>query len=374
MKKILLIAFAAVLLVAFCAPAMAATKKVSFYGDIRFNTWWINKDSDYYAVNNSNTTNDSDSDLQWQMDPYDSRFGAKFSEGPISANVEIRPLSASVYRQWWGAWNMGWGTLLVGHTYVPLCLAIGYSNFDSESIVSYGSFMDRLRAEQIQLTVPFGMGFVKLALVKPPTTEPDYTNGSIANVDTDVKFPQLEMCLNLNFSPVSIDLVGSYHTFDIVNATIDSKAESVTSYIYGGRIKFGMGPFYFKGLLVFGQNVGNGGELTSAGLYYRKMLYDVGNDRSYDSDYTDYGGVLGFKVNDMLTVEVGYFQQKTERYLKEKDKNGAYYIVFPFTPIKGFTIYPEIGVFDDKDVTDSAGNTTDEGKRTYFGAYWKISF
>jgi len=374
MKKILLFAFAALLLVAFCGPTMAATKKVSFYGDVRFNTYWVKKSDDYYAYNNGNTTGDSDSDIIWELDNPDSRFGAKFSEGPISAQVEIRPNNGSYYRLWYAAWNLGWGTFAVGHMYVPLCLAVGQSQFDSESLVLYGSYMDRLRQEQLQLTIPFSMGYFKVAAIKPPTTLPDATNGTLGNVDTDVKLPQLEACLNLNFSPISVDLVGAYNSFDFVNATIDDKYDSVNSYIYGGRLKLGMGPFYFKGLLLFGTNVGNGGELTSSLLRYRKMLYDVGNDKSFDSDYTDYGAVVGFKINDMVTAEVGYFAQKTERYRKEQDKNRIYYIVFPITPIKGVTIYPEIGVADDQDYKTADGTKVDQGKRTYFGAYWKINF
>ena len=373
MKKILLFAFAGLLLVAFCAPAMAATKKVSFYGDVRFNTYWVKKSDDYYAYNNGNTTGDTDFDVIWELDNYDSRFGAKFSEGPISANVEIRPYNGSYYRQWWAAWNLGWGTFLVGHTYVPLCLAVGSSQFDSESLVLYGSYMDRLRQEQFQLTIPFSMGFLKLAAIKPPTTEPEYVTAP-SNADTDVVIPQLQACLNLNFSPVSIDLVGSYNQTKIVDATLDKNLVTVKSYIYGGRRKLAMGPFYFKGLLGFGSNVGNGGELTSSLLQFRRMRYDATTDDDTDSDYTDFGGCVGFKINDMVTAEIGYFAQKTERYQKEEDKNRAYYIVFPITPIKGVTIYPEIGVYDDQDVTDASGNTTDQGKRTYVGAYWKINF
>jgi hypothetical protein len=45
----------------------------------------------------------------------------------------------------------------------------------------------------------------------------------------------------------------------------------------------------------------------------------------------------------------------------------------PIQVAKGFSITPEIGVLDDGD-DEVAGVSTDEGKRTYFGAYWMISF
>ena len=412
MKKILLFALAALLLVAFTAPAMAATKKVSFYGDIRFNTYWVNKDSDYFN-NYQNMADKSDNDLMWEADFGDSRFGARFMEGPISANVEIRPKDKDYggYRQWWGQWDFGPAAILVGHTWNPACITISNSQFDSETGVFYGSFMSRLRTTQIRLTVPFSMGKLVIGLLNNPAVAPDvvdsakiaatgsepkasdYTiyeeynddlknyNAKVAeydfdhprNYDTDVKMPEIETCLTLKFSPVQVDLVGAYSRFKY-EEVISSTSETVTSYFYGTRLIVPFGPFSFKALYICGQNLGNYGDLSTLNLNYTKMRWDVATDKSEDSDYSDYGATLGFKVNDMVSLEAGYFYQKTERYQKEEDPNAHYYLMAAITPVKGFTIYPEIGVRDEKDITDSSGKTRDQGKRKYFGAYWKISF
>jgi len=394
MKKLLLIVFAAVLAVAFTVPAMAATKKVSFYGDVRFNTYWVQKDEDYYAYNTGSTSGDDDSDLLWTTDSWDSRFGARFAEGPISANVEIRPVrtteSSYPFRQWWGQWDFGPAALLVGFTYTPACIAMSTSQFDSEQGVFYGDFESRLRAKQIRLTVPFSMGKFVIAGIINPMVEPEYTDGTltggdiniattnpISPFDTDQSLPNFEACLTLNFAPVQLDIFGGYNTFDIVNANTDD-SESVTSTIYGVRAMANFGPMYLRFMYAGATNPDNYSLGDSASpislLKYGTMLYDPNGNIDEDSTYTSYGATAGYKINDMLSAEVGYFTSKNERYLQEEDTNSTYYLVLTVTPIKGVTIYPEIGVRDDEDFTNAGGQTTDQGSRTYFGAYWKISF
>ncbi|MBW2083897.1 MAG: hypothetical protein JRI39_12665 [Deltaproteobacteria bacterium] len=271
--------------------------------------------------------------------------------------------------------------------------------------------MSRLRTTQIRLTVPFSMGKLVIGLLNNPAVAPDvvdsakaasvgsapsasdYSTYSAYNTalqayntavatydfshprkyDTDVKMPEIETCLTLKFSPVQVDLVGAYSRFKY-EEVISSASETVTSYFYGARLIVPFGPFSFKALYIAGQNLGNYEDLSTGTLNYTKMRWDVSTDKSEDSDYSDYGATLGFKANDMVSLEAGYFYQKTERYQKEEDPNAHYYLMAAITPVKGFTIYPEIGVRDEKDSTDASGTTTDEGKRTYFGAYWKISF
>ncbi len=390
MKKLLLIALAAVLAVAFTIPmpAMAATKKVSFYGDVRFNTYWVSKDEDYYANATGTTSGDDDSDLLYTLDGWDSRFGARFAEGPISANVEIRPTrrteSSWGFRQWWGQWDFGPAALLIGFTYTPACIAMSNGQFDSESGVYYGDFESRLRAKQIRLTVPFSMGEFVVAGVVNTGQMPDYTataydaDNPYEHWDTDETIPNFEACLSLNFAPVTLDLYGGYARYDIVNADTDD-SESVASSIYGAKVGMNFGPAYLRVQYTGSTNPANYSGGDSADLFignikYGKMLFDPATGDTEDSTYKSYGATVGYKVNDMLSLEAGYFTSEVERYLQEDDTNSWYYLVAIVTPIKGVTIYPEIGVRDDEDFTNSDGVTTEQGKRTYFGAYWKISF
>ena len=154
MKKVGPFVFALMLLMAFIAPAMAATKKISFYGDVRFQTYWVKADKHFYG----NDLGDDDSDLMWEPDTADSRFGAKFAGGPITANMEIRPRRSlwstattksekaynkafqQFWRQWWASWNFGPASLLIGFTYVPGCIAYFQSQMNTELVACYGGF------------------------------------------------------------------------------------------------------------------------------------------------------------------------------------------------------------------------------------------
>jgi hypothetical protein len=375
MKKFLLFGFAALLLVAFCAPAMAAEKKVSFYGDFRFNTWWYKK-SDNYVSNYEglyNPNNKSYSELMFVPDYADSRFGAMFSEGPLSAQVEIRPTSDVSYRQWWGQYDFGSFQLLIGHTYTPACIAFSNSQFESEDIYVYGSFLSRLRTNQIRITVPFAMGSFKIAAQNNPTGAPDYLGGAPTNIETKMTLPEFEGCLTLNLGPATLDLFGGYGTYKLTDPA-GGFDQDVNSAIYGAKVNVPFGPMYFTAEYYGGKNPGNYAAVTSSVLNYGSMLINTATGQTTDSKLRGYGAVVGYKVSDMMTAELGYFTQKNERYLQESDDNGAYYLDVAITPVKGLTIYPEIGCFNEKNLVLADGTKIKQGKRTYIGAYWKISF
>ncbi|MBW1732686.1 MAG: hypothetical protein JRJ75_17760, partial [Deltaproteobacteria bacterium] len=83
-------------------------------------------------------------------------------------------------------------------------------------------------------------------------------------------------------------------------------------------------------------------------------------------------GVVGFKVNDMLTLEAGYgyTSADSDDSSLEDDKTQAYYVQAVISPAKGVYIIPEIGKYDYKDTNKGV----DEGTETYFGAKWQINF
>jgi hypothetical protein len=374
MKKILFFGFAALLLVAFTAPAMAAEKKVSFYGDFRFNTYWYKMSKDY--VTNTlglyNPQEKSESQLMYEPDFGDSRFGARFAEGPLSANVELRPVSDSIYRQWWGEYDFGSFQLLIGHTYTPACVAFDMSQFDSESGVLYGDLMSRLRTNQIRITVPFAMGSFKIAAQNNPENDAEFTGPAYTNYLKKLTLPEFEACLTVNAGPATVDLFGGYATYKYEDPAGGS--ESVNSNLWGAKVNVPFGPLYVTAEFYGAKNPANYGELTSSSLHYTTKLIDTTTGQTNDSTLKGYGGLLGYKLNDMVTAEFGYFTEKVERYAQESDDNGTYYLVFAVTPVKGLTIYPEIGVRDEKNIVAADGTKTKQGKRSYIGAYWKISF
>ncbi|MBW2096842.1 MAG: hypothetical protein JRI80_18425 [Deltaproteobacteria bacterium] len=213
----------------------------------------------------------------------------------------------------------------------------------------YGDLMVRLRTQQIRLTVPFSMGKFVVALQDMPERLPDlYDQGTpftalqlaALSTDYDHSLPQIETCLTLKVAPAQIDLFGAYYTYDVVDKTTED-SEDVTSTLYGLRVIVPIGPLYVKGQYYKMTNPGPYGDLSTSLMAYRnpRWNYDAAGDlHTDDADYSGYGALVGFKVNDMVTVEAGYFYAKTERYLAEEDQIGTYYLVAAVTPIKGVTI------------------------------------
>ncbi|MBW2066175.1 MAG: hypothetical protein JRJ03_14765, partial [Deltaproteobacteria bacterium] len=117
MKKLLIFVVAAAFVFASVLPAMAQDNSVSFYGQVYFKTWIIDKDKEVSA------TDYDDTDLEWDLHAGNTRFGANFKTGDISGTVEIRPDSgagaSNIIRVWQGTWDFGSGKLTIGQTYVP---------------------------------------------------------------------------------------------------------------------------------------------------------------------------------------------------------------------------------------------------------------
>jgi hypothetical protein len=148
MKKLSVVFVALTIVFAFSVAAMAAqaliyselerlptppTKSVEIYGSVRVGTYWITSDKEINSPASLTSPsgrgqNFDDSDLLWQLDEGATRFGVRFKSGKIGGNVEIRPRdqNANSYsgtngmvRHWYGNYDMGFGTLIVGQTYTP---------------------------------------------------------------------------------------------------------------------------------------------------------------------------------------------------------------------------------------------------------------
>ena len=89
-----------------------------------------------------------------------------------------------------------------------------------------------------------------------------------------------------------------------------------------------------------------------------------------------YNITLGFKINDMFTIEGGYGYNYGEDDVvgptsaENEDSALAYYVQFPITLADGVFIIPELGKLD----LDEGNGSSDEGNITYWGATWKIAF
>jgi hypothetical protein len=358
MRKIFIVIAAVALVASFTLPVMAAEKSVSFYGRVWMDTFFTDYSKEWKGLP------DDDTDLLWNLEGNGtSRFGAMFKWDSLAANVEIRPLSGSMYRQWWGSWNFGSGTLLVGHTWSPLYLntTICGQCEAGGSAGGYGFWVGDLRRAQIRLT----FGDLIIALVEPST-------GAVTNlgaIDYDTTLPKLEAVYTFKTGPVTLIPFLGYQTYDAVTAA--DKDYGIDGYVAGISAKASVGPGYVNAQLWMSQNDKNWGNLYHGG--FGGAYFDGTSVK--DEDGLGYAITAGMPLSKTMKFEVGYGHSEWEldAPVDTEDDQDAYYAQLDIQLAPGFFITPEIGVVDKGDQKVGAV-TTDEGKLTYYGAVWKIHF
>jgi hypothetical protein len=379
MKKLLIACFAALMLVAFTVPAMAADAPAwNFYGSARMSTFMTSQDKDASA------TGYSDKDLTWDLQG-NSRIGARVKAGDVGGRFELGIGSSVATRLLYGTWNFGAGELLVGQGYTPLMsLVSNQVNAGDNDLVSFGGLYE---GRKPMIRVSFA-GF-QFAAVKPSTAtgnisayvaevtgidlDPDsatfldsvVTPAVMGYADIDTTLPKLEASYGLKLGPASINLMAGYNTFDVVDP--EDNSEDITSYVYGIEAGANFGPAYLKGTYWGGKNVGNYGVYTDSDSFADFSGGDIS-----DTDTFGYQLVIGFKVSDMLALEAGYGFVSSEDDIDGHDKDEArsYYGQATITLAKGVMLIPEIGLYDSMDSDTGA----DQGKVTYYGAKWQINF
>jgi len=450
MRKISIVLVALALVVGFSVNAMAAqalfysekerlsvapTKELEVYGSVRVGTYWITGDKE---TNNptgglgTRTTgqNFDDSDLLWELDDSSTRFGVRFKSGKVGANVEIRPRdqqaasysgSTSLMRHWYGTYDMGFGTLIVGQTWTPTfnpicneCLLGGGGFLDG-----FGDFGGSARKPGLQLHMPIKAvnGLMKLALLEPtnqkkpasaavtglPTALPAATattylgqgalnapaQGAVpANwTNYDTTLPAIEGSISAAFGPTSWTFIAGYNTFDVKNNVTD-QTESIDSYVLKLDGTYSMGPFYVRGGFYWGQNLaafGSQAPVTNQTFGFSPSLYTnaAGGVAVEDTDNWGWMAVAGFKVNDMLSLEVAYGERHAEQDNPllggtNEDTHNAITFFAPISITPAFVITPEVLIADYDEVTiingDGVSQTVDRGKQMAFGIYWRIDF
>jgi hypothetical protein len=367
MKKII-VAVAALALMAGSAYAA----EWNFYGSARVSTFWTDTDTD----------NGADDDTQFDEGlQSNSRIGAKvkvsdeltgrFEYGASGGDANIRLL--------YGEWNFGAGKLLVGQDYVPMNLGGSNQVFgDDADLEGFGGEMFGSRHAQIKLT----FGDFQIAFIENDKTYAAWDAGDSlyqdSEDDVDVVIPMIQLQYALSGDNWKVIMVGGYQTFDVDNGAVD---DDVTSWGLGVDATATFGAFYVTGQVNGGTNVGNlwlidvtglntGDTPNAIGSGYAAL---VGND-IVDNDAIGGRICLGYTINEMFAVEIGYGYQQTEY---DEDVAGtdeyesqSYYINFPITLAPGVVVTPEIGVVDY--TVDDSSLVQDE--ITYFGAKWQIDF
>jgi hypothetical protein len=309
MRKFFLVVTALALVAAFTVPAAAQEEErsVSFYGNLRMNTFWIMADKEYVNAFEVPGAVDDDDDLFWEFDTGNSRFGVLFKSGDITANVEIRPNNGSYFRQWNATWNFGAGTLVLGQTWDPAFTSIFGCCFDGGPAGGYGGQNSRLRQPQIGVWFPVGTGTFKFAAMQPTTGAT--VDGPITSTGEDFTIPTLSFSIDQKWGGLYIKGFGSYNTYD-EDDQIANKDWSVDSYVLGIQPSYAFGPFEINFLGWMGQNTA-GYQVSSRNPY--GALYVAASDSIEDVDSYGLALTATFKLNDMISFEGGYAMSEDER-------------------------------------------------------------
>jgi len=372
MRKLLVLLVAAAFVFTMALPAMAADEStVTLYGSARMETFIQDFDKDV-------TGTFDDKDLVWRLDSSSSRFGARFKAGDIGANVEIRPNSASDMRHWYGTWDFGSGTLLLGQTwtpsFIPICdeCMIGGGGFLS----GYGDISGALRQGQIRLTFPMKAvnGSLVLAALTPTSKTPAAVGIPLPSADVDNTIPRLETALSFASGAISGKVVAGYGSFNVVDTT--NKDYSVDSYFLSANVTGAFGPFWLSLAGAFGQNMADYGYATPPGN--TNLTANFLNNDINDVDQTRFAGELGFKLSDKVGLFFDYAMYSEDRDAaggtKDEDDKSAMAFGAIITVAKGFTMTPEIVITDEGKRTTAGLEGPDRGSQTYYGIYWQIDF
>jgi hypothetical protein len=371
MKKLIVILAVIAMVGAFTATAIA---DVSLYGSARFRT--------YYAdVDDGNPATDSDSDLEWRMGHL-TRFGANFKGDKVNGKLELDARAGSGgatadiessggasglgemrLRQLWGQYDFGAGKLMIGQNYPLFDAPVSGINYYSGGFQKFGGIGYTVaRTSQLRLT----FGDFRVAFLTPDTS----SGGLAPYNEVNTMFPKIEVRYDMKLDAFALNFIGGYQNYEIENLAT-KQTEDLTSWVLGARGKANFGPVYAGLSLNYRQNGGNYGAWTVSG----KEGAVLEGTNIQDSTAFGYVAALGFKVNDMFTLEASYGSLTSEQdtILDNEDDANALGFMAKITLAPGVYIIPELIFQDNKDeVNDSI--STDQGDATIFGVFWRIDF
>ena len=372
MKKLIVILAAIAMVGAFTATAMA---DVDLYGSARFRTYYADVDSGVAGA-------DSDKDLEWRMGHL-TRFGANFKSDKITGKFEMDARAGSAgttgnierdsgasglgnmrLRQLWGQYDFGAGKLMIGQNYPLFDAPVSGINYYSGGLQKIGGIgYDVARTSQLRLT----FGDFRVAFLTPDTSKGGL--GTLTEVNTT--FPKLELRYDMKLDAFALNFIGGYQQYEIENTTT-KQTENIKSWVLGARGKANFGPVYVGLSLNYRQNGNNYGAWTVSGK--EGAVQDT--DGQYkDADAFGFVAAVGFKINDMFTIEGSYGSLTSEQdtLANNEDDALAWGLLANITLAPGVYIVPEI-IFQDNKDSITNGVTTEQGDATIFGVFWRIDF
>jgi hypothetical protein len=400
MKKLLVILAIVGLAVTFAGTTMAA--EWNFYGNARMATYYISTEDKQGGAAEPVTglpIGEQNANVIWDLQG-NSRIGAKVKHGDISGYFEYGAGDVQV-RKLYGTWDFGAGKLLVGQTYTPSTFFYaGQAAFADDGFFLLGQPYAG-RKGMVALEFAGDWGLFKAATIKNDGGD---TFG-LASADVENYIPKFEVSYSYKADMWFLDAAGGYQYYSVEDTTpIVSGGtgfdEDVSSYLLGAGGGVNFGGFYAKLFGFFGQNLdqygmgaaGFDGSGFSGGLMLGQSGAQINTNpitglQSFE-DTTSYGGlvVLGYKLNDMVTLEGGISMNIHDTdadfsneinpvtnlpYEYDDDKAYGFYVQAPLTLADGVFLVPEFGYYD---LDDTNLKDVEEGDRWYLGAKWQINF
>jgi hypothetical protein len=365
MKKVILILAAIAMVGAFTATAALADAQL--YGSARFRTYYTSDDTN--GPENKN-------DLEWEMGKL-SRFGVDFKSDKLTGKFEMDARAGGTVddtsgasslgdlriRQLWGQYDFGTFKLMIGQNF-PLydnpVSNIAYFSGGLQPLGGMGYLV--ARTSQIRVTV----GDLKIAFLTPDDTAGGL--GTYTQINTT--FPRIELRYDAKVENFGLSFTGGYNTYEIEDpATRNTK--TINAYVLGFKGTANFGPGYAGLGLTYRQNGTNYGAWTVA---TKEKAVFQGTDIK-DAKAWGVVAALGWKINDLCTVEGNYAKLHSEQDtdLDNKDDNQVWALLAELHVAPGVLIQPEF-IYNDREDVVNNGVSTDQGNEKIFGIWWKIDF
>ncbi len=394
MKKLFVIGCAALLLVAFTAPAMA---KVHVGGIVFTDFYYLDRDKENAASLGLTTSGPS-------ADPYTvttievpsiTRLYARWTnEDNVGMYIEYglggeKGSTAVSMRHGYGWWDVTpMFQIMAGHSTTPFSQLnpsqlLGTQSGTLNIIgLGYGDFYSG-RFPQVRGTFRFGkVARLEIALVDPSGGQNLPNN--VSGWQNNNKIPRIDVGVPIHLGPVKLypSFLWQQKNFDQVPSGID---DSLTTYIGSLGVNAGFGPFAIAAEGNWGRNWGNtngsmGNSPSAIGRnvagYRMASATLMDNNKIHDAETYSFWFDASFKFGP-VTPHLMYGQQKTKNktydQLSTDCKTQFWGFSVPIDLAKGFRLRPEFMWYDDGK-TKTNGSDYNNGKYAIYGVQFQITF
>jgi len=377
MRKLFILLIAVAFIAVSFGPAMAQPKKygmdVTISGEIGLDTKWSKVDKE--RTNFPFGSNYDDTDLNWDNNGSKLRFD--FKKGPLSARFDVKASDNNNLDKYYATWDFGAGQFILGNRDA---LLFNPRHLPPPRKSGVG---DGVAGAEDGMTLIFPMGPVTLSF---QALTPSTGRGTIigTTVDKDTSIPRLEAKIDFMLGPVACNIGYGYNTYSEVNSVnkeydIDSNMIQFNARYFGGPLML-MGDVWRSenGYGLFGGHPDSPIVPGPPGFKsgYNAVPYFPATDTLGDYTVTGWSASIGYVLNDMVSIWVGYGEESLDQdvYMapdNEDDLTG-YEIAVPINITEFFSVTPYYVVEDYEDRTPSGGIPVDEGKAKAYGAYWNI--